>query len=77
MVQKLRKLMEEVETIKAEREVIENEFKEAKFDMSKLKYHVQCCQCLLLIVLNIKCFLTTLEYSELLSNAQLYIFHAV
>lgn len=35
VVQKLRKLMEEVETIKAEREVIENEFKEAKFDMSK------------------------------------------
>lgn len=35
VVQKLRKLMEEVETIKAEREVVENEFKEAKFDMSK------------------------------------------
>lgn len=44
VVQKLRKLMEEVETIKAEREVIENEFKEAKFDMS----NVECCKCLLL-----------------------------
>lgn len=35
MVKELRKLCEEVETIKAEREVIENEIKEAKFDMSK------------------------------------------
>nr|KAG5695062.1 hypothetical protein BaRGS_032555 [Batillaria attramentaria] len=34
VVQELRKLCEEVETIKAEREVIENEIKEAKFDMS-------------------------------------------
>lgn len=34
-VQRLRKLMEEVETIKAEREVMENELKDAKFDMSK------------------------------------------
>lgn len=34
VVQKLRKLMEDVETIKAEREVVENEFKEAKFDMT-------------------------------------------
>lgn len=35
VVQKFRKLMEEVEIIKVEREVIENEFKEVKFDMSK------------------------------------------
>ena len=35
VVQELRKLCEEVETIKAEREVIENELKEAKFDMCK------------------------------------------
>lgn len=33
VVQELRKLCEEVETIKAEREVIEKELKEAKFDM--------------------------------------------
>ncbi|XP_048781056.2 programmed cell death 6-interacting protein-like isoform X4 [Ostrea edulis] len=33
-VQRLRKLMEEVETIKAEREVMENELKDAKFDMT-------------------------------------------
>ncbi|XP_064594708.1 programmed cell death 6-interacting protein-like isoform X2 [Liolophura sinensis] len=33
-VQELRKLMEEVETIKAERDTIEHEIKEAKFDMS-------------------------------------------
>ena len=29
-------MMEEVESIKAEREVIENEIKESKFDMGKL-----------------------------------------
>ncbi|XP_025081539.1 programmed cell death 6-interacting protein-like isoform X2 [Pomacea canaliculata] len=34
VVKELRKLCEEVETIKAEREVIENEIKEAKFDMT-------------------------------------------
>ncbi|XP_078334645.1 programmed cell death 6-interacting protein-like isoform X3 [Crassostrea virginica] len=34
VVKKLRQLMEQVETIKAEREVVENEFKEAKFDMT-------------------------------------------
>ncbi|XP_061174111.1 programmed cell death 6-interacting protein-like isoform X2 [Saccostrea echinata] len=34
VVQKLRKLMDDVETIKAEREAIENELKEAKFDMT-------------------------------------------
>lgn len=34
-VQQLKKMMEEVETIKAEREVIENQIKEATFDMCK------------------------------------------
>lgn len=33
VVKELKKMMEEVEAIKAEREVIENELKEAKFDM--------------------------------------------
>ena len=35
VVQELTKLVEEVETIKAEREVIEREIKEAKSDLSK------------------------------------------
>ena len=35
IVKDLRKMMEEVESIKAEREVIENELKESKFDMGK------------------------------------------
>lgn len=35
VVQELRKLMEQVETIKAEREVIEREIKDATFDMSE------------------------------------------
>ena len=34
-VRELRQLMEQVETIKAERDVIENEIKEAKSDMSE------------------------------------------
>lgn len=34
-VQELKKLMEEVETIKAERDTIEDEIKEAQFDMCK------------------------------------------
>jgi len=35
VVQELRQLMEQVETIKAERDVIENEIKEAKCDLCK------------------------------------------
>ncbi|KAK3106570.1 hypothetical protein FSP39_022711 [Pinctada imbricata] len=35
-VQDLKKMMEEVETIKAEREVMENELKQAQFDMKEL-----------------------------------------
>ena len=35
IVNDLKKMMEEVEALKAEREVIENELKESKFDMGK------------------------------------------
>ena len=40
VVQEMRKLMEQVESLKAEREVIESELKEKKYDMCKFVLNI-------------------------------------